>query len=259
MLVAHLSDPHISAGPLASEPAFGLHRALGRVLAVDPVPDVVVLTGDVVEHGSAEEYATFREIVGAFPLPLYLAAGNHDDRTEFLAAFGGTTHLAGGDRSRYVADHDGVSFVVLDSLHTGQASGRLGTDQLTWLDDVLTERSEQAVFVCLHHPPVDVGIPILDGMRLIDGDELGAVIARHPQVVRVLAGHVHRHVTAAFAGSVLAVAPSTYRITELGLRADRMLGFRDEPTSFLLHVGTPSGWVTHAVPISHAGGQTDLY
>ena len=259
MLVAHLSDPHITTGPLASEPAFGLHRALGRVLAVDPVPDLVVLTGDLVERGSAEEYAAFREIVGSFPLPLYLAAGNHDDRTEFLAALGGSTHLAGGTRARFVADHDGVSVVVLDSLHTGQASGRLGADQLSWLDGVLTERPEQAVFVCLHHPPVDVGIPILDGMRLIDGDELGAVISRHPQVVRVLAGHVHRPVTTAFANTTLTIAPSTYRITGLGLRADRMLGFRDEPTSFLLHVGTAAGWVTHSVPISHAGGQTDLY
>lgn len=255
MLVAHLSDPHIAAGGLASESLSGLHRALGRLLALDPPPDCVVITGDLIEHGHPAGYAVLGEMIGRFPLPLHLVAGNHDDRDAMLDAFGGTEFLGNGTQTRYTVDYPGATVVVLDSSAVDDPrAGRLGGDQLVWLDEALASRPQVPAFVCLHHPPIPVGIPFLDSIRLLDGDALAEVIAGHRQVVRVLAGHVHRAVTAAFAGSVLAIAPSTYRQTELCMRAEATIGDLVEPTSFLLHVLTATGGcVTHTVPVSHAG------
>ena len=51
---------------------------------------------------------------------------------------------------------------------------------------------------------------------------------------------------------MLAIAPSTYRQSELCMHADRMIGYLHEPTSFLLHLVTDTGCVTHTVPVSHA-------
>lgn len=253
MLIAHLSDPHLRTDALAAEPAASLHRALGRVLALDPRPDCVVITGDLTEHGRVGEYSQLREVIGAFPLPLHLTTGNHDNPAALLEVFGGSPFLGGGSSTHYAVAHAGFTVIALDSRVADSPAGHVGDEQLSWLDDVLAQRPDVPAFVCLHHPPVAVGVPFLDGMRLDDGPALGAVLARHGNVARVLAGHVHRAISAPFAGTAVAVAPSTYRQTSLTLRADRQIGYLAEPTGFLLHVATESGFATHTVAVSDAG------
>ncbi|MGC4890050.1 phosphodiesterase [Micromonospora sp. DT227] len=256
MLIAQLSDPHVTTGPLAAEPAAGLHRALGTALALRPRPDCVVITGDLTGHGRPDEYLALREIVGRFPLPVHLAAGNHDDRESLLDTFGGTPHLAGGFSAHYHVDHPEVTLVVLDSLTPGGSGGRLGDEQLDWLDGVLAGRPEAPAVVCLHHPPVAVGLPAADAIGLADADALAAVIARHPHVVRVAAGHLHRPVTSAFAGTVLTCAPSTWIQASLTMADGDEIGWVAEPTGFLLHRVADGGCVTHTVQVSHAAGRT---
>jgi Icc protein len=253
VLIAHLSDPHLSTGVLSAEPAAGLFRALGRVLALDPQPDCTVITGDLADHGRPEEYELLAEVIDRFPLPLHLVMGNHDDPEAFLDAFAGSPYLGDAAQTYYSVDYPAATIVVLDSRKAGTDAGNLGADQLGWLDDVLARRPDVPALVCLHHPPIPVGLLALDQIRLQDGAELAEVIARHPNVKRVLAGHLHRNVNAPFAGTQLSVAPSTYRQFDLNLIPDQPFSFVGDPAGFLLHLPIDGDWITHTVPLVPTG------
>src|ERR1700738_1496084 len=71
---------------------------------------------------------------------------------------------------------------------------------------------------------------------------LAAVVARHPQIERILCGHLHRAIDRRFAGT----APSTAHQLRLDLTAEAPLRFMFEPPGYQLHVWCQnSGLVTH--------------
>jgi 3',5'-cyclic AMP phosphodiesterase CpdA len=237
---------------LAALPAANLAEAIGRVLAIEPRPDCVVITGDLADTGHPEEYAALRTILRRCPIPVHLMAGNHDDPAALIAKFGDTPFLGHGVSPSYIVEYPEATVIVADSWLHGSPAGSLGPAQLAWIDQTLGARPEIPAFVCLHHPPLPAGIPFLDGMILTDAAEFADVIRRHSHVARVLAGHVHRDVSALFAGTLLTVAPSTYLQSALRLHDAEPPGYLAEPTSFRLHLVDGAHCVTHSVAISHA-------
>ena len=73
--------------------------------------------------------------------------------------------------------------------------------------------------MALHHPPVRIGIAELDDIRLppADAAALGVVLARFPQVRRVVCGHVHRGMVGALGGLPVFTCPSVYLQARLDL------------------------------------------
>ena len=252
MRIAHLSDLHLTRGPLAAQPAAALADALARLLALEPRPDCVIITGDLADTGHPDEYATLRAILRSCPVPVHLLPGNHDDPAALVASFGDTPYLGNGVSPSYAVEYPQATLVLANSWVQGSPAGCLGPAQLAWIDRILGDRPDVPAFVCLHHPPVTVGIPFLDGMILDDAAGLAAVIGKHPHVVRVLAGHVHRDTSALFAGTVMTTAPSTWRQAALRLHDAEPPGYVADPTGFLLHLLDGTRCVTHSVAVSHA-------
>lgn len=247
LTIAHVSDLHIGGRPESEDRAA---RVLAHVGAMSPPPDVLLVTGDVADHGweggsiASEEYAVAQDVLGGWRGPVVVGTGNHDGRGPFAEA------LLGGERSGpldQVLDLGAYRFLMLDSLVPavdGQRidHGELGPTTLTWLDDQLAE-SPTPTFVAFHHPPTTVGIPGVDEIQLRNGAALSAVLERHPHVVAVLTGHNHTMCASTFAGRPMLVGGGV--VSSVTLDQELLQGlWLDGPPTLAVHLVGDDGRLT---------------
>jgi 3',5'-cyclic AMP phosphodiesterase CpdA len=250
MLLCQISDPHVVAeGQLAygriDTPAM-LERCIRKVCTLPRLPDAVVLTGDLVDHGSGEEYGVLRELLSPLPMPFYLVIGNHDDRIAVRRAFPRIVDFAGADGFvQYVVDEFPLRLVVLDTVIPRAPGGELCRQRLEWLDRVLSG-GERPTVIAQHHPPFATGMTVMDRMSLRNPDDEAAVLSRHVQIERVISGHFHRTIHARFAGTIASVCPSTAHQLMLNLMPDADIRFAFEPSGFQLHLWDGERLVTHS-------------
>jgi 3',5'-cyclic-AMP phosphodiesterase len=102
----------------------------------------------------------------------------------------------------------------------------------------------------MHHPPFTMGIDHLDNHPFMGAEAFGAVVQRHPQVERVICGHVHRSIALRWRGTTVSVCPSTAHQFTLDLRPGAPPIFSFEPPGFQIHHWRPGvGLLTHTVQI----------
>jgi 3',5'-cyclic AMP phosphodiesterase CpdA len=253
-ILVQLSDTHIRLpGQLAyrrvDTSAF-LARAVAAVKALPQPADAVIVTGDLTDYGRADEYAQLRALLAPLPGPVYLMPGNHDDGAVLRRAFPDHPELAQrpvGDRVCWAVDVKGLRLVALDSTVPRAAHGELDDAQLEWLDRTLAAAPQAPTIVAVHHPPFATRIGHMDEIGLLHGaDRLARVIARHTQVERLIAGHLHRPIECRFAGTIAMTSPSTAHQVALDLAADAASMFRMEPPGFRVHAwAPPAPLVTH--------------
>jgi 3',5'-cyclic-AMP phosphodiesterase len=214
MWIAQVSDTHIRPhdvlyqGTVDSNAMFA--TAVRQINALDPLPDLVLLTGDIVDEGQPAEYAMARELLSVLQVPLRIIPGNQDERSACRAAFRDHVYLPVTGQFSYVDDRSGpVRIVALDVTLPGRHHGEVGDDALRWLDGVLASDRDRPTLLMMHQPPFACGVPYIDKYCCRGGDRLATVIARYPAVERIVCGHVHRQMQLRFAGTVLCTAPST--------------------------------------------------
>lgn len=197
--IAHLSDLHIGQ-PGADVAA---RRLVDSILA--DLPDVIIITGDITDDGTTEQYALARDVLQ--PLVrrdcwLLVVPGNHDcgpkgmafDRAarERFRKF--TVALMGLDISQgafpYVYTIDDCRFICLDTCTppTQLACGNVGYLQRMALARELeaAKRAGLHTVVAAHHHPFDVGF----GLELTDSAELLATLSHRTDLL--LFGHKHQ-------------------------------------------------------------------
>src|SRR5829696_956582 len=115
--VAQISDLHIVAPGQeltgVIDTAAYTRAAVAHLNGLDPQPDAVLATGDLVDGASIAEYANLRALLEPLRAPVWLLPGNHDDRATLEAAFPDRPELAGGERVQFVIEGP-VRVVCLD-------------------------------------------------------------------------------------------------------------------------------------------------
>ena len=216
------------------------------MLALRPLPDAVVITGDIANSGAAAEYERVHELLAPLPMPVHVLAGNHDDRDALRERFA----VRGSGPLQYVTRCGDLRLVVCDTQRPGRDDGALDGGRLEWLDAQLAAEPDAPTIVAMHHPPVAIGLPVLDSIGIAEPDRvaLGELLARSPQVRRVVAGHVHRSVFGVHGGCGVFACASTHLQAPLEIGSQE-LRLVVEPPAIALHVALDGGLVSHVQPV----------
>lgn len=258
MLIAHLSDPHLCPeGQLYQTVVDTLPRfveALAQAAAF--APDLLILSGDVTEYGDAESYAIARDLLAQLHCPVLAIPGNHDDPEAFRSGLSGLPnlipHSAIGPLNA-IAEGP-VRVVGLDVTVPGDHHGEVTPQLAAWLDATLRAQPDQPTLIAMHQPPFATGMGYIDEYRCFGEELLANVLKRHPQVMQVLAGHVHRFTQTSFAGRPALTAPAIATSLALRLAPDAKPASFTEPPGMLLHLWRDGRLVTHLQAVGRYPG-----
>ncbi len=260
MLIAQISDLHIKAGGKLAygivDTASMLRECVANIMRQNPLPDVVLITGDSVDYGRKNEYDLLKELLSPLSMPLYFVVGNHDHSATLRETFSGPgfEYLAQGDAFlQYAVDLGGIRLITLDTSVPMEGRGKLCEKRLAWLDERLGE-DHRPTLIALHHPPFITGIAHMDAVGLEGSEALELVIARHSHVERLLCGHIHRSIQCRFGNTFASTCPSPAHQVAFDLRADGPDCFVMEPPGYQLHWWRDGRLVSHTCAIGeHAG------
>ncbi|MCF3936552.1 phosphodiesterase [Acuticoccus sp. M5D2P5] len=239
--------------------------AIDRVNAEHPEIEAVLVTGDLTDLGEEEAYNRAAMLLARFAVPVLVIPGNHDRADvmrDAFAAFPGVATAAVDGKICHATEIGGVTVVSLDTLVANAPHGTVGVEQLDWLDATLAAATGPAL-VAMHHPPFAVGIGFMDRVSLTDSAALAAVLTRHPNVMRVVCGHVHRTIVGAV-GRVPAIAvPGVAHQVHLSLSPEAGPALVMEPPAYGIHIVRDGETISHVAyvddygpPIPVARGQT---
>ena len=100
-MLVQITDTHIvPLGELLygnTDSAAHLAESVRQINAMRPKPDVVMITGDLVENPDPASYQYFIDLISALEIPAYVIPGNHDDPQVMIGAFADTSHFPVSD------------------------------------------------------------------------------------------------------------------------------------------------------------------
>lgn len=240
--VIQLTDIHLFAGSDQSLMGITTRESLlpivREIAQIQPVPDLLLLTGDLSQDGSPESYSQLIELLQPLHLPIYWLPGNHDCMEMMERSLTEKPFIEDKSFTQF-----GWQFLLLNSQVPGEVPGHLSSETLDWLQQELVTNPERPTTIAFHHPPLSLNTEWLDSSALQNPEDLFQIVDRHPQVKLVLFGHIHQEVQQERSGITYLGCPSTcFQFARdhqnFTLDVDQYPGFR------ILDLATDGSWTT---------------
>ncbi len=203
----HLSDPHYLRS-YQDQPISRLINKTGieltqhfragmqQIYDTHKAFDFILISGDLVHEGTAEEYTSFRQFLAELTgdTPVYMALGNHDRDTFWQGFLDMDEHTCGPYFYEKIHTPSGLRIIALDSRGGQYGMGRISSTQLEWLKGVLSVPNKTGSILMLHHTPF-----LGDGeetqehpltYQLENARELYDVV-KNSDILGIFTGHTH--------------------------------------------------------------------
>lgn len=241
MLIAHLSDFHVFAGPkpdlVRPDIVQVMEKIVADVAAFRPRIDACMLTGDLAGNAVPEDYQLLRKLLVPLPMPIFAIPGNHDARAPFRAAFQDILPFEDGPFLHYETKFEDIRILALDTLIENGVGGALCPERLDWVRRKLAVPYDGIIYLLMHHASYISGVRYLDGIDLIEGrEEFGQIIAASENKPRILCGHIHRPSVTRWNGAFAMVGGSPAFTVELDLAGgEEEPALENAPYSYFIH------------------------
>jgi 3',5'-cyclic-AMP phosphodiesterase len=189
---AQISDSHIGFNkPANPDVTATLQATVDKINALPQTPDFIIHTGDLSHLSKAAEYDTMDQVLkGSKQKQVHYVPGEHDtaidDGKQYLERYGKGTQ----GRGWYSFDQNGVHFVGLVNVRALEGLGKLGADQLEWLEKDLKPKGSSTPVVVFAHIPLWAVYPQW-GWGTEDSAQALTYLKRFGSVT-VLNGHIHQ-------------------------------------------------------------------
>ena len=188
-----ISDSHIGFNkPANTDVTATLRAAIDKIKSEPEPPAFVLHTGDLTHLSRPDEFDTLQQMLSDLSVPVFYVPGEHDvlgdDGKRYLERYGKGTRGAGW----HSFDSGGVHFIGLVNVVDLKAGGlgKLGRDQIAWLENDVKRLSSSTPIVVFAHIPLWSIYP--DWGWGTDDSERALSYLKRFGSVSVLNGHIHQ-------------------------------------------------------------------
>ena len=232
MKLIHLTDPHfVPPGKTlyGRDPRITLDAAVADITTHHADADLVVITGDLTHWGEPDAFANLADGLAPLDMPIHVLIGNHDAR-DVLRQYFPDQPIDPNGFVQSALDTPRGRFLFLDTMLDGTHAGHYCPDRCAWLADTLAASAEMDLYLFMHHPPFDTGLPYMDRIGLQQKEEFQAVIEPHKDRIRHLFfGHVHRPISGSWRGIPYSTLRGLNHQVWFDLETDAAIGSFEPP------------------------------
>ncbi len=235
MKIIQITDTHLipeKAYLYDLSPSKNLKACVASVNKFHSDSELCIITGDLTNNGDRQSYLYLSKILKKLNIPYYPLIGNHDHRNIFSEIF---TEVP-LDKNGFVQQSITTTFgkiILLDTVENGKDFGSFCEKREIWLHDQLDKAEEESVYLFMHHPPFNIGIPALDRISINkDFHRIEKIVKKFSNIKHIFFGHVHRNVSGSWNKIPFSAVRGTNHQIQLDQKEKKYLNYCHEAPSY---------------------------